>query len=435
MAREIERLTPKQVANAKPKRGRTAALLPDGANLYLQATVAKDKSINRSWLFRYELDGKRCEMGLGPLRTVGLAEAREKARGYRQQLLDGIDPLDAKLEAREAVKRERLAKLAEQARAITFRQCAEMYLAAHSPGWKNLKHAKQWRSTLETYAYPVLGDLAVADVDTAHVVKAIEPIWLRIPETASRLRARIESVLGFATVRTFRTGDNPARWKGYLATLLPARGEVAPVEHHAALPYSDVPAFMADLRGRDSMSARALEFTILTAVRTGETIGAHWGEIDLAAKVWAIPAARMKAKRDHRVPLSDRAIAILKAIGPHQRGHVFPGGRKGQPLSNMAMLELLRGIRPGATVHGFRSSFRDWAAETTSHPNHVIEMALAHAIGDKTEKAYRRGELFTKRARLMQHWADFCARPPADVIPLHGVKKAKASKGASALAR
>jgi integrase len=422
--RTVGRLTARQVASATPKGYRDTLLLPDGANLYLQVTLAKGGNVNRSWLFRYELDGKRHDMGLGPLRDFGLAEARDRARALRQQIRDGIDPLAAKRER----KRDRLAKLAEQVRAVTFRQCVEMYLSAHSDGWQNLKHAKQWRSTLETYAYPLLGDLAVADVDTAHVIKALEPIWRRIPETASRLRARIESVLGYATVREFRFGDNPARWNGHLKELLPAKGKLRQVKHHAALPYADVPAFMAELRDRHSTSARALEFTILTAVRTNETIGATWNEIDLKAKIWTIPARRMKAKREHRVPLDERALEILQTLTHHRGGYVFPTStRAEQPLSDMAMLELVRGLRPGLTVHGFRSTFRDWAAETTAWPNHVVEMALAHSVGDAVEKAYRRGDLFEKRRKLMQAWSDFCARPTPTGATVTTLREARRS--------
>jgi integrase len=331
--------------------------------------------------------------------TLNLVEAREKARLLRQQLVDGIDPFTARRQA----KQERLAKLAAEARAMTFKQCAEACMKSHADGWKNAKHAAQWRSTLETYAYPVLGDLAVDDIATAHVVRVLQPIWKEKPETASRVRGRIEKVLGWATVRGFRSGDNPARWRGHLQELFAAKAKVRPVNHHAALPYTDAPAFMADLRSRNSLSARALEFTILTGVRTGETIGATWDEIDFAAKTWTIPASRMKAGKAHKVPLSDRAAEILASL-PREGEHIFP-------LSNMAMLELLRGMRPGTTVHGFRSTFRDWAAERTSYPNHVAEAALAHTIGDKVEKAYRRGDLFEKRRRLMADWSTWCSRP------------------------
>jgi integrase len=350
-------------------------------------------------VFRYELDGRRHDLGLGSLDTLNLPEAREKARLLRQQLVERIDPFEAKRQA----KKERLAKLAAEARAMTFRQCAEECIKSHADGWKNAKHRAQWRSTLESYAYPVLGDLAVDDIATAHIVRVLQPIWKEKPETASRVRGRIEKVLGWASVRGFRSGDNPARWRGHLQELFAAKGKVRPVEHHAALSFTDVPAFMADLRSRNSLSARALEFTVLTAVRTGETIGATWDEIDFAAKVWTIPAARMKAGKAHRVPLSDRAAEILASV-PREGEHIFP-------LSNMAMLELLRGMRPGTTVHGFRSSFRDWAAERTSYPNHVAEAALAHTISDKVEKAYRRGDLFEKRRRLMADWAAWCSRP------------------------
>jgi integrase len=422
MARFGGELTQKQVEHAKPPQGRRAVMLLDGANLYLQASVGKNGSVNRSWVFRYEFDGTRHDMGLGPVHTLGLADARERALELRQQIKAGTDPLDAKREA----KRERLAKKAELAKAVTFKACAGMYLDAHSEGWKNLKHRAQWRSTLETYAYPVMGDLAVSDIDTSHVFKAIEPIWKEKTETAKRLQSRIENILGYATVRGFRTGDNPARWRGHLRALLPARGKIQKVKHHAALPYLDVPAFMTELRDRQSTSARALEITILTAVRTNEAIGATWDEINLKGQTWTIPASRMKADREHRVPLSDRVVKILEGL-PRDGRYVFSGSHRGR-LSNMAMLELLRGMRPGITTHGFRSTFRDWAAEMTTTPNHVVEMALAHAIGDDVEKAYRRGDLFAKRTRLMKQWADYCSKPlpkGATVTQLHGAGAAR----------
>jgi integrase len=408
MGRPVGRLTPKQVQHAKPKDDRAARLLADGGNLFLQCTRSKDGAVSRSWVFRYELDGRRREMGLGPLHTIGLSEAREKARSLRQQLIDDIDPLDAK-------RRAKTARLAEQAKTVTFKDCAEMYLKAHRDSWKNSKHRAQWTSTLETYVYPIMGDLAVSDIGTNLVIKAVEPIWGTIPETASRVRGRIEAVLGYATVRQFRAGDNPARWRGHLAEVLSGRSEV---EHHAALPFADMPAFMEELRGRPSISARALEFTILTAVRTSETIGAKWYEIDLKARIWVVPAARTKAAREHKIPLSDRAVAILKEL--RHGDHVFAGDGN-RSLSNMAMLELLRGMRPGLTVHGFRSTFRDWAAETTSFPNHVVEKALAHAVADKVEAAYRRGDLFLKRRRLMDAWADYCGKAVATVTALRKV--------------
>jgi integrase len=289
---------------------------------------------------------------------------------------------------------------------MTFRQCAEACIASHEDGWSNPKHRTQWTQSLEDYAYPVLGDLAVDDITTGHVIKTLEPIWKEIPETASRIRGRIERVLAWAAVRGFRSGDNnPARWRGHLAELFPKKGKMRTVEHFAALPYSDLPTFLPELRNRDSVTARALEFLILTAARSGEVLGATWPEIDLAARTWTIPAKRMKAGKAHKVPLCDRAVAVLSAL-PRNGELVFPLVNSGN-----AMREMLREMRPDATVHGFRSSFRDWAAERTNYPNIVVEAALAHAIGDKVEAAYRRGDLFEKRRRLMADWAAWCARP------------------------
>jgi integrase len=401
MQRTVKRLTAREVASAKPPRDRKGAVFADGANLYLQVTrdtIHPDR-IYRSWVFRYELDGHRHDLGLGPVHTLDLADARLKARTLRQQLLDGIDPLAAK----QQIKRDRLARLAAEQRAMTFRQCAEACISAHESGWTNRKHREQWTSSLEQYAYPTLGDLAVDDITSTHVIKTLEPIWKTIPETASRVRGRIEKVLGWAAVRGFRSGDNPARWRGHLAELFPGKGKMATTKHHAALPFSDVPAFMVELRQRDALSSRALEFVVLTAARSGEVLGATWPEIDLAGKTWTIPKTRMKSKKEQRVPLSDRAVAILSAL-PRDGARIFP-------LSDRRMFELLQNMRPGFTTHGFRSSFRDWAAERTSYPNHVVEAALAHAIGDKVEAAYRRTDLFEKRRKLMADWAAWCARP------------------------
>ena len=288
----IKRLTAREVQNAKPATDRRALLLPDGGNLYLQVTRSeKDPDyIRRSWVFRYELDGVRHDVGLGPVHTLDLADAREKAKTLRQQLLDGIDPLAVKQQA----KRDRLAKLAAEQRAMTFRACAAACMAAHESAWTNSKHRDQWVTSLEQYAYPVLGDLAVDDITTAHVVKALEPIWKDIPETASRVRGRIEKVLGWATVRGFRGGDNPARWRGHLAELFPAKGKTQPVKHHSALAYGEVPALMADLQQEGRLTSLALEFCILTAARTGEVLRATSGEFDLAAKVWTVPSRHMK---------------------------------------------------------------------------------------------------------------------------------------------
>lgn len=407
--RTINKLTATRV-NAIKKRG----LHADGLNLYLQVSPTGSKS----WLFRYMIGGKAKVMGLGPVHTVTLAMARDKATDARRKLLEGIDPLVDRKALRDA-------RAAGAAKLVTFKECAEKYIAAHRAGWKNVKHSAQWESTLKTYVYPSFGHLAVDVVDVGLVLKAVEPIWAEKPETASRIRGRIESILDWATVRGYRHGENPARWRGHLDKILPARSKVAKVQHHPALPYADIGAFMAGLRAMEGVSPRALEFTILTATRTGETVGARWSEIDLTAKMWTIPWERMKAGREHRVPLPDRAIGILDALPRDEESDfVFIGERKGKPLSNMALLMTLRRMgRDDLTTHGFRSTFRDWAAEQTAYPNELVEMALAHAIGDKTEAAYRRGDMVEKRRRLMQDWTDYCARPaPAarNVTPIRG---------------
>jgi integrase len=385
----------------------------DGHGLYLQVM----SPTNRSWLLRYERSGRERWMGLGPLHTFDLQQARERARRARQQLFDGSDPL----EARAA---ERAARALEAARTITFEKAARQYFDAHERKWKNAKHRAQFLSTLTDYAFPTIGRLPVAAIDTGLVLKCIEPIWNEKTETANRVRGRIESVLDWATVRGYRTGDNPARWRGHLSEVLPARETIQKTVHHAALQFGDLPAFMAALGQREGVAARALEFTILTAARTGEAIGATWDEIDLKTKVWTVPAGRIKGGREHRVPLSGRALEILQALPREERNpFVFIGPRNGG-LSNMAMSSVLgRMERTDITVHGFRSTFRDWAAERTSYPNHVVEMALAHVVGDKVEAAYRRGDLFAKRVRLMADWARFCSMKPADrgaVIALRG---------------
>jgi len=380
--------------NAQKKPGRYG----DGQGLWLQVSPAGTKS----WLFRFTQEGKARQMGLGPVHTVSLAEARQKALECRKQLLEGADPIEARNGARA---RARVAA----AKGVTFSQCAERYIAAHEIAWKNDKHRAQWRSTLTTYCDPVFGTLPVAAIDTGLVLKVLEPIWSAKPETATRVRGRIETVLDWATVRGYRAGENPARWRGHLDKLLPSRAKVARVNHHAALPYRELPAFMEALRAREGIGARALEFAILTAARTGEVIGATWAEIDLAERVWTIPAERMKGGREHRVPLTDPAVELLKAL-PREDGteFVFLGGRKGQGLSNVALLATLRRMdRADLTSHGFRSTFRDWAAETTTYPSEVVEMALAHAVGSKVEAAYRRGDLFEKRRALMADWGRF----------------------------
>jgi integrase len=396
MARLVKRLSARQVANAKPKRGQSAAVIADGGNLFLQVTAGKDGHVRRSWLFKYELNGRRREMGLGPVYTVSLGEARDKARDLRRQLIGSVDPLEA---ATEQARQRRL----EAAKQMTFGQCVDAYLETHDVAWRNAKHRAQWRTTLGTYC-SAISDLPVKEIDTDLVLRVLTPLWTKKTETAKRLRGRIERVLAWAKGRGLRSGENPARWSGHLAEMLAAPGKLTSVHHHAALPYADMPGFMAELRKRDSLAAAPLELAVLTASRTGEVVGALWSEIDLDAKVWTIPALRMKASREHRIPLSDRALAVLRGL-PRRGDRVF------ESLSDDAMLKLLRRLRPGLTVHGFRSSFRDWAAERTNYANHVVEAALAHAVGNKTEAAYRRGDLFDKRRKLMDAWTAYCAKP------------------------
>jgi integrase len=377
-------------------------MLADGKGLYLRVGPTGAKS----WIFRYRNGGQRHDLGLGSYPDISLAEARERAYVQRRLRLDGHDPLTKR-------RTERAQRRLDAAKAMTFRQCAEAYIKAHQPGWRNTKHGAQWSATLGTYAYPVFGELPVAAVDVGLVMKAVEPIWSTKPETASRVRGRIESVLDWATAREYRAGENPARWRGHLENLLPKKTKVHAVEHHAALPYVEVASFLVELRKLETVAARALEFAILTAARTGEVLGARWDEINMADRLWTIPAARMKAGKEHRVPLSDAALAILEKMAEQRSGdYVFPGGVAGRPRSNVAMFKVLRRMkRDDLTVHGFRSTFRDWAAERTGFPQEVAEMALAHAVADKVEAAYRRGDLFEKRRQLADAWARFCAQP------------------------
>lgn len=398
MRRTVGKLSPARMRTAKPKHDRRALVLSDGGGLYLQCTLGEGGHVRRSWAFRYERDGRRREAGLGPTYTVGLAEARERARTMRLALLDGLDPLETKRVERD---RRRL----EAAKAMTFGQCVDAYLQTHDSGWGNAKHRKQWRMTLTAYCKPI-SDLPVKDIDTDLVLRVLTPLWATRTETAKRLRGRIERVLSWAKGRGLRDGENPARWAGHLDEMLARPSKIAPVKHHAALPYAEIPQFMAELAESDSANSAALQLTILCATRTSETIGAAWREIDLETKTWTIPANRMKGGRPHKVPLPERAVQILRAL-PRHGARIFG-------LSNTAMLELLRGMRPGTTVHGTaRSSFMDWAHEQTAFPKVVIDMALAHKVGDKVEAAYRRGDLFNKRRQLMDAWAAYCAKPPA----------------------
>jgi integrase len=389
MARTTERLSARTVQTAKAPIGKTK-MLADGRGLYLRIGPSGSKS----WVYRFALEGKLRDMGLGPYPDISLAEARERATAQRKVRLDGRDPIEARNASRATAR-------LNAAKSMTFAECAEAYIAAHRPGWRNSKHAAQWTATLATYVVPVCGELPVHTVDVGLVMRAIEPIWTTKSETVSRVRGRIESVLDWAKARGYRQGENPARWKGHLDHLLPARGKVAPVEHHAALSYRELPEFMAALRRRGGLAARALEFTILTAARTGEVIGATWPEIDFEGCLWTIPANRMKAGREHRVPLSNAPLAVIGKL-PRDRERLFP-------VSNMAMAMVLRRMgRPELTVHGFRSTFSDWSAEQTNAPSEVREMALAHTVADKVEAAYRRGDMFAKRRQLAESWARYC---------------------------
>lgn len=405
---KTNKLSATKVDGAK-KRG----MYGDGGGLWLRVTSPEV----RSWVMRFTLHGRVREMGLGALSTISLAGAREGANKCRRQLQDGIDPIEAAKAAKIQAKVDRL-------KSITFRTASEIYIEAHRAGWRNDKHGKQWDSTLSAYAYPVFGDLPVAAIDTGLVMKVLEPIWKTKTETASRLRGRIEAVLNLAKVREYRTGENPARWRGHLENLLPKRGKVQRVTHHAALPYAEIGGFMASLRAQEGIAARALEFTILTAARTGEAIGARLEEID-AAGVWTVPAERMKAGKAHRVPLAAAALAIVEQARKRGDTYLFPGMKRGRPISNMAMLATLSRMgRDDLTTHGFRSTFRDWAAEQSSFPSDVAEMALAHAVGDKVEQAYRRGDMLEKRRQLAEAWARYCGTPAkgGKVVSIRGAK-------------
>jgi integrase len=413
MARTINRLSPRTIA-AINKVGMHA----DGGGLYLQVSRFDTKS----WIFRFKLKGRERQMGLGSLNTISLAEARQEAGESRKMLREHIDPI----EARNA-RRNR--QSIDVAKAMTFKECAESYIESHRSGWRNAKHESQWSNSLATHVYPTFGDLPVSAVDVGLVMKALQPIWSTKTETASRVRGRIESILDWATVQNFREGENPARWRGHLDKLLPKPSKVQKVKHHAALPYTDVGEFMTRLRKREAVAARGLDFLILTATRTMETIGSTWSEFDLNEKIWTIPAERTKGDKEHRVPLSPTAVKIVQDMKRvSQSDYVFPGGRSRRPLSNMAFLQLIKRMgRKDLTAHGFRSTFRDWAAERTNYPNEVAEMALAHSISDKAERAYRRGELLEKRRRLMDDWAVYCSKVPVEkgddtVVSLRGTE-------------
>lgn len=398
MALSLNRLSALAVGRAK-----VPGYYCDGGGLLLQVS----RSGSKSWIFRYRMNGKQREMGLGSLLAVDLADVRERARQCRMLLLDGNDPI--------AARRDRqVAGALERARQMTFDQCAKAYIAAHRHSWKNAKHSAQWESTLATYVAPVIGDLPVAAVDTDLVVKVLSAIWLTRTETATRIRGRIECILDWATVSGFRKGDNPARWKGHLDNLLANPNRIAPVKNRPALPWQEIGGFMQVLSAREGCAARAVQFAILTAARSGEVRGARWCEMDLNEGVWTVPAERMKAGKEHRVPLAPAARALLENL-PRQGDLVFPGRKRETQLSDMSLTAVLRRMQRGdITMHGFRSTFRDWCAESVGNffSREVCEHALAHSLPDRVEAAYRRGDLFEKRVLLMRAWADFCAICP-----------------------
>jgi integrase len=405
----------------KVERSKTPGRYRDGIvpGLLLQISDSGAKS----WVLRYMLHGRERMLGLGPVTAFNLKEARDRARSARQLLADGIDPLDVKRQRRAE------AKLAA-AKVLTFREAAERYFNQHQAKWTNASHRDQFLASLRTYAFPILGDMNVSAIQLADVLRAIEPIWITKAVTADRVRNRIEAVLDWCVVRGHRPpGSNPAKWRGHLDQVLPPARKVAPVTHHAALPYAALPAFMADLRQQEGIAAQALEFLILTAARSGEVLGARWDEVDMAAATWVVPASRMKAKREHRVPLSPAALDLLRSL-PREEGNpfVFMGPNSGRGFGHMALMRVLERMgRSDTTVHGLRSAFSDWAHEQTAHSSHTIELSLAHSVGSDVEKAYRRGPMLQKRVKLMNDWARFATSPPvvrtkggAEVVQIGG---------------
>ena len=409
-------LTAKRVARLlRKKPGRHH----DGHGLHLQVT----SPTNASWLLRYQRHGREHWLGLGPVHTVTLADARVRAKAARLQLLDGIDPLQAKRDAKAAAK-------LTAARRLTFVEAAQQYHKQHLSSW-SVQHAQQWLVSLQTYAYPVIGDMDVAMIATPDVLRVIEPIWHDKTVTADRVRNRIESILDWAIVCGHRPpGTNPARWKGHLDQVLPAVKKIAEPQHFPALPYVELPLFMQALRRQQGIAARALEFAILTAARSGEVLGARWSEVDLGNRVWVVPGSRMKAGKEHRIPLAPQAVELLRNLPPEDNNpYLFIGARAGAGLSGLALGRVLKRMgHDSVTVHGFRSVFSDWAHESTSHANYTIEISLAHSVGTEVEKSYRRGNMFAKRVRLMTDWSRYCASKPVvakgdNVVQMHGVAR------------
>ncbi|MAV75540.1 MAG: integrase [Cellvibrionales bacterium] len=384
----------------------------DGAGLYLQVTSKGAKS----WVYRFMLNNRRRDMGLGSLQAIGLSEARAVRADQQRLLTQGIDPI----EHRKASKAEHLIKLAKASNEnITFSQCAEEYINLKASEWRSSKSKQQWSNTMRDYVYPVMGSLPVSKISQEEVLKALNPIWNKKTETAKRVRQRIEAVLDYAKAKFYREGHNPAAWKGGLEPILPSPNKIKNVQHHKALNYEGLPSFMTQLRAQDSLGARALEFLILTCSRTGDVRGAKWDEIDFKKKIWIIPKERMKIGEEHRVPLCLEAISLLEAL-PRLEEFIFPGQKAGSCLSNGAMSAVLRRMDylDRATVHGFRTTFRTWAAEVTNYPWEICEMALAHRVGNETERAYQRGDLIEKRIQMMKAWASYCDLQDAKIIRL-----------------
>lgn len=408
--------TSNKLSSAKIKSITKRGYYSDGWGLYFRVSAFD----TRSWAFRYTRGGKAREMGLGAYPKVSLKKAREKAEDARKLLDNNIDPIDQG-------KADKSAMIAARESAMTFEQCAAAFITTKEREWKNAKHGDQWRNTLATYAYPVIGSLLVKHIDQKHIFKILDPIWTTKTETASRVRGRIENVLDYATVHGYREGDNPARWRGHLDKLLPTPTKVSKISHHAALPYTETGAFMEALRQQAGMGARALEFAILTAARSGEVRGATWTEFDLNRAVWTIPSDRMKAGREHRIPLSHAGLELLLNLPRIDENELVFPNTKGGILSDMTLTAVLRRMGREITAHGFRSTFRDWAGETTAYPREVIEHALAHQLKDKAEAAYARGTLFDKRRRLMADWGKYCGdtvATPASVTPINGARHA-----------
>lgn len=372
----------------------------DGGGLYFYVRVS-----SRSWLFRYRDrdSGKLRDMGLGRFPDVSLSEARAKATDQRRLLREGVNPIEAKREAR-------VASSIESASSRTFKQCCDSYVEAHRPGWRNAKHASQWVNTLNTYCAS-LNSLPVQAIETSHVLNVLQPIWTTKTETATRVRQRMEAVLDWATARKYRKGENPARWRGHLDKLLPAASKVSRVVPREALPYKEMAEFWTRISAIDTLASKAARFQILTATRPNEAVGARWDEVDLDAAIWTIPAERMKAGKAHRVPLSREAVQLLSSIGVIRDGWLFPG-KNDRSITTAATLKVVQGLVPGLTAHGFRSTFRDWAADQTNYSREIAEAALAHQLKDKTEAAYRRSDLLERRGHLMQDWGSFCTTKP-----------------------